>query len=299
MTLTKHINKIMEVIFVIALSLICLFISQKSPIFIGVIPITFALFYFNEGTLSYLLGAFGTYFVGLIFASREDLFTSLIPLLLIGLSLIILVSLKFSARVEIITTFIITSLIFIFIYKYTMLVDGLDINSLALNLKENFEEIYSYDLDLDIYRLTASLYPAIIGWVSMLYSVISIKIIRNYLANKSEAYTDIKNLDELRMSAKDLLIILAVSLVIFYLGKSFGIKDLYLVGNLLLIIIMFFAINGASLLDFMLKKSSLPLTRAFQWFFMLILIQILLIPLIILGIADVFIDFRARRKNEK
>ena len=78
-----------------------------------------------------------------------------------------------------------------------------------------------------------------------------------------------------------------------------GIKDIYLLGNLVLLTMMFFVVNGVSLFDYILKNSTIPLTRGFQWFFIVILIQIFLIPLIILGILDVFIDFRARRKNEK
>lgn len=262
-------------------------------------PILFTIFYFNEGILSFLLGAFGTYLLGLIFVDKDALSMSLIALLLISASLIVLVGLKFSARVQIIGTFVITSLIFIFLYKYQMLEKGLSIDKLAINLKENFEELYAYRLDFDIYRLATSLYPAILAWVSMFYAILSVKIIRNYLGVKDENFTDIKNLDELRMNPKDLIIVLIIETLIFFLGRFFGIKDLYLIGNLILLSLMFFAINGASLFDYMLKNSRLPLSRAFQWFFMLILIQVLIIPLVIIGIADIFIDFRARRKNEE
>ena len=299
MTLTKNINRITEPIFVIALSLLCLYFSKRSFIFIGMIPILFAIFYFNEGILSFLIAACGTYFLGLVFVDRDALTMSLIPLLLIGLSLIILIGLKFSARVEIIATFVITSIIFIFLYKYRMLEEGLSLDSLAVNLKESFESAYSYSLDFEIYRLTVGLYPSILGFLSMIYSILSVKLIRNYLSIKDENYTDITNLDELRMNQKDLIILILVDLVIFYLGKFFGLKEVYLFGNLLLLTMMFFIINGASLFDYMLKNSSLPLTRSFQWFFMLILIQVLIIPLVIFGFLDVFLDFRARRKNEK
>lgn len=299
MTLTKNTNRIMEPIFVIALTLLCLFFSEKSLVFIGMVPILFTIFYFNEGILSFLLGAFGTYLLGLIFVDKDALSMSLIALLLISASLIVLVGLKFSARVQIIGTFVITSLIFIFLYKYQMLEKGLSIDKLAINLKENFEEFYAYRLDFDIYRLVTSLYPAILAWVSMFYAILSVKIIRNYLGVKDENFTDIKNLDELRMNPKDLIIVLIIEILIFFLGRFFGIKDLYLIGNLILLSLMFFAINGASLFDYMLKNSRLPLSRAFQWFFMLILIQVLIIPLVIIGIADIFIDFRARRKNEE
>lgn len=299
MTLTKNTNRIMEPIFVIALSLLCLYFSEKNMVFIGILPILFAIFYFNEGILSFLLGAFGTYLLGLIFVDRDALSMSLIPLLLISVSLIILIGLKFSARVQIIATFVVTSLIFILLYKYQMLEKGLTIDKLAINLKENFEDIYNYSLDFEIYRLTTSLYPAILGWVSMFYAILSVKIIRNYLAIKDTAYTDINNLDELRMNPKDLVILLIIEVAIYFLGRFLGIKGLYLLANLILFGLMFFAINGASLFDYMLKNSKLPLSRAFQWFFMLILIQILIIPLVIIGIADIFIDFRARRKNEE
>lgn len=299
MTLTKNTNRIMEPIFVIALTLLCLFFSEKSLVFIGMVPILFTIFYFNEGILSFLIGAFGTYLLGLIFVDKDALSMSLIALLLISASLIVLVGLKFSARVQIIGTFVITSMIFIFLYKYQMLEKGLSIDKLAINLKENFEELYAYRLDFDIYRLTTSLYPAILAWISMFYAILSVKIIRNYLSIKDEGFTDVKNLDELRMNPKDLVILFIIEVAIYFLGKFFAIKDLYLLGNLILLALMFFAINGASLFDYMLKNSRLPLSRAFQWFFMLILIQVLIIPLVIIGIADIFIDFRARRKNEE
>lgn len=299
MTLTKNTNRIMEPIFVIALTLLCLFFSEKSLVFIGMVPILFTIFYFNEGILSFLLGAFGTYLLGLIFVDKDALSMSLIALLLISLSLIVLIGLKFTARVQIIGTFVITSLIFIFLYKYQMLEKGLSIDKLAINLKENFENLYSYRLDFDIYRLTTSLYPAILAWISMFYAILSVKIIRNYLSIKDEGFTDVKNLDELRMNPKDLVILFIIEVAIYFLGKFFAIKDLYLLGNLILLALMFFAINGASLFDYILKNSKLPLSRGFQWFFMLILIQVFIIPLLIIGIADIFIDFRARRKNEE
>lgn len=299
MTLTKNTNRIMEPIFVIALTLLCLFFSEKSLVFIGMVPILFTIFYFNEGILSFLLGAFGTYLLGLIFVDKDALSMSLIALLLISLSLIVFIGLKFTARVQIIGTFVITSLIFIFLYKYQMLEKGLSIDKLAINLKENFEDLYAYRLDFDIYRLTTSLYPAILAWVSMFYAILSVKIIRNYLSIKDEGFTDVKNLDELRMNPKDLVILFIIEVAIYFLGKFFAIKDLYLLGNLILLALMFFAINGASLFDYILKNSKLPLSRGFQWFFMLILIQVFIIPLLIIGIADIFIDFRARRKNEE
>ena len=140
-----------------------------------------------------------------------------------------------------------------------------DRDKLAINLKTSFESSYPYRLDFDVYRLTTSLYPAILAWISMFYAILSVKIIRNYLSVVDETYTDITQLDELRLRPRDLLILLIIGLAFYFVGRFFSIGKIYILGNLILLSLMFFAINGLSLFDFMLKNSNLPLTRAFQW----------------------------------
>ena len=299
MTSTNKINRIIEPIFVIAMSLISLYLAKTSFVFLGLVPILFAIFYFNEGFLSFLVGALGTYLMGLFFIDKDDLILALLPIILISFAFIIPIAIKVDDKNQILTGFIISSLVFIFLYKYKMLVDKLSLENLALNLKENFEKIYSYNMDLDIYRLTVASYPAVIASISLAYSIASVKLIRNYLAYRTDSYTDIRNLDDLRINLKGLVAIILIEVLIYYMASLWGIDSSYIIINLVFMNFTFFVINGLSLFDYLLRKSKLPLSRAFQRFFLLVLFQVLALPLAIFGMLDIFIDFRRRRKNEK
>ncbi len=299
MTSTNKINRIIEPIFVIAMSLISLYLAKTSFVFLGLVPILFAIFYFNEGFLSFLVGALGTYLMGLFFIDKDDLILALLPIILISFAFIIPIAMKVDDKNQILTGFIISSLVFIFLYKYRMLVDKLSLENLALNLKENFEKIYSYNMDLDIYRLTVASYPAVIASISLAYSIASVKLIRNYLAYRTDSYTDIRNLDDLRINLKGLVAIILIEVLIYYMASLWGIDRSYIIINLVFMNFTFFVINGLSLFDYLLRKSKLPLSRAFQRFFLLVLFQVLALPLAIFGMLDIFIDFRRRRKNEK
>lgn len=299
MTSTNKINRIIEPIFVIAMSLISLYLAKTSFVFLGLVPILFAIFYFNEGFLSFLVGALGTYLMGLFFIDKDDLILALLPIILISFAFIIPIAMKVDDKNQILTGFIISSLVFIFLYKYKMLVDKLSLENLALNLKENFEKIYSYNMDLDIYRLTVASYPAVIASISLAYSIASVKLIRNYLAYRTDSYTDIRNLDDLRINLKGLVAIILIEVLIYYMASLWGIDRSYIIINLVFMNFTFFVINGLSLFDYLLRKSKLPLSRAFQRFFLLVLFQVLALPLAIFGMLDIFIDFRRRRKNEK
>lgn len=299
MTSTNKMNRIIEPIFVIAMSLISLYLAKTSFVFLGLVPILFAIFYFNEGFLSFLVGALGTYLMGLFFIDKDDLILALLPIILISFAFIIPIAIKVDDKNQILTGFIISSLVFIFLYKYKMLVDKLSLENLALNLKENFEKIYSYNMDLDIYRLTVASYPAVIASISLAYSIASVKLIRNYLAYRTDSYTDIRNLDDLRINLKGLVAIILIEVLIYYMASLWGIDRSYIIINLVFMNFTFFVINGLSLFDYLLRKSKLPLSRAFQRFFLLVLFQVLALPLAIFGMLDIFIDFRRRRKNEK
>src|SRR5574344_669766 len=292
MTSTNKINRIIEPIFVIAMSLISLYLAKTSFVFLGLVPILFAIFYFNEGFLSFLVGALGTYLMGLFFIDKDDLILALLPIILISFAFIIPIAMKVDDKNQILTGFIISSLVFIFLYKYRMLVDKLSLENLALNLKENFEKIYSYNMDLDIYRLTVASYPAVIASISLAYSIASVKLIRNYLAYRTDSYTDIRNLDDLRINLKGLVAIILIEVLIYYMASLWGIDRSYIIINLVFMNFTFFVINGLSLFDYLLRKSKLPLSRAFQRFFLLVLFQVLALPLAIFGMLDIFIDFR-------
>lgn len=299
MTLTESVNKITGAIFIACLSLISLYLSRYSLIFMALIPVVLALTSFREGFLSALVKVGFTYISALVFLNIEQINTSYIPLVLVGLIFVILISLKIPDKYQIFLAFVLISLVFIFLFKIEMIENKLTIDKMALDFKQMVESSYSYRFDLDIYKKACALYPSLISMIVMVYSVLSIKLIRNYLSFMDKGIEDIKELDQIRVEFKDLLGLTLIFVIIYFLASFMNIERTYILSNLIFISMIILVANGLSLFDYMLKKSSLPLTRAFQWFFMIILFQVIFIPLLFFGFADIFIDFRSRRKNAK
>lgn len=299
MTLTESVNKITGAIFIACLSLISLYLSRYSLIFMALIPVVLALTSFRDGFLSALVKVGFTYISALVFLNIEQINTSYISLVLVGLIFVILISLKIPDKYQIFLAFVLISLVFIFLFKIEMIENKLTIDKMALDFKQVVENSYSYRFDLDIYKKAVALYPSLISMIVMVYSVLSIKLIRNYLSFMDKGVEDIKELDQIRVEFKDLLGLTLIFVIIYFLASFMNIERTYILSNLIFISMIILVANGLSLFDYMLKKSSLPLTRAFQWFFMIILFQVIFIPLLFFGFADIFIDFRSRRKNAK
>lgn len=299
MTLTKSVNKITGAIFIACLSLMSLYLAEYSLIFMGIIPIAFALTFFNEGFISVFLKAGFTYVTALVFLKVGQINRSFIPLFLVALIFVVLISLKISAKYQIFLAFALISLIFIFLFKLEMIENKLTIDKMAADFKGLIESAYSYRFDIDIYKRVVALYPSLISMIAMVYAVLATKLIRNYLSYKDKSIDDIRELDQIRMNPKDLLGFGLILALIYFMANFMGIDRIYILANIIFISMLIFIVNGLSLFDYMLKKSSLPLTRAFQWFFMIILFQVIIIPLLFFGFADIFIDFRSRRKNAK
>lgn len=299
MTLKKNINRIIDPIFAISLSLICLYLMDFSIIFMAILPISFTIYAFEKGFISFALMGLVTYFLSSFFIDMSMVNLRLIPLLLAALIFIILISLRLSAKSQILISFFALSLIFSLLFKYRLIMNNVDIKGLAIKLKDLFESNYAYKFDIDVYESSASLYPAMFSVMAMGYSIISLKLIRNYLSFKNMNISDIDNLDDIRISKKDFLYLLIGAVISFLFFKMIGVKEIYIISNIFVILIVIFLVNGLSLVDNLMKNSKLPMNRTLQWFFIIILIQIIIIPLVIFGLADIFVDFRARRKNEK
>lgn len=299
MTLKKYINWIIDPIFAISLSLICLYLMDFSIIFMAILPISFTIYAFDKKYVSFATIGLATYFLANFFADRSIVNLRFLPLMLVATIFIILISLRLSAKSQILFSFFALSLIFSLLFKYRLIMNNVDIKELAIKLKDLFESNYAYKFDIDVYESSASLYPAMFSLMSMAYSIISIKLIRNYLSFKNMDISDIDNLDDIRISKKDFLYLLIGAVFGFLFFKMIGVKEIYIISNIFVILIVIFLANGLSLADNLMKNSKLPLNRTLQWFFIIILIQIIIIPLVIFGLADIFVDFRARRKNEK
>lgn len=294
-----NINRIIGPIFLACLTLICLYFSKVSLIFMGIIPMAIAISYFDEGFISLIISLGLVFFLGTSFIDLKALKESFLPLLIVGLGLIGIISLVGPSKRQIFLVFALVTLVFSFAFKYQMVENGLSIEVLATRLKEMTEERFAYSYPVEIYKLLAASYPSIIGALGLIYGILSVKLIRNYLSFKDSPIEDTGSLNRIRISIKDLFVLAVIYVLIYFVLDFLGVDRDYILINLIFLALILFIANGLSLFDYTLAKSKLPLSRAFQWFFMLILFQVLVIPILLFGILDVFVDFRLRRINAK
>lgn len=292
-------RRIIGPVFVACLAMFCILLRERSLIFLGILPVALGLTFFNEGFILTSLSLGLSYAMSFLFFDTETIALSLSPLLIIGIIFAGLIYLKLSAKSQIFISFILVVLIFSIIFRYQMLTKDLTITKLASDLKSMVSSSLNDRFDLEVYKTAIALYPSMIGVLALPYSIIAIKLMRNYLGFSNKGYEDIGSLSNIRIEKKDLLLALLTMIVAYFLARFFSIKEDYILANIIVLGLLLVVANGLSLFDYYLKKSNLPLSRAFQWFFMIILFQILVIPIIFFGIIDIFIDFRSRRKNAK
>lgn len=300
MDINKKLNKIIEVIFMIALVGILVFVSNISIISLGLVPVLFSIYIFRRGYLKFLLVFILSGLTGFLYM---DLFDNLaIFSVLLLLSLVFSLNIKYlkTDKAQIVCTSIITCLIFIGLYKLSMYKEGLSLDDLANGVRQMVEANYDYKFSTDAYKLSLSLYPSIFAFFAMIYSLLGIKVIRNYINIKDGSLKDLEKVNEIRIEKKNLLTIGVFVAIIYIVSKILRIEEAYIRVNIFAIILEIFAFNGLSAYDYMIARSNIPLSRGFQWFFIIILLQFLLVLFIILGFIDIILDIRKKRSlNEK
>ncbi len=297
MNITKNINKIINILFVICLISILMVVSTDSLVLLLSIPIVLVAIKLNYGFVELISILVASIIVGYLFMDIETLGFEVIPILLLTLILAIISKSNLSDKNQIALNFLLTSIIFIGLYKYQMVYRGLDLSKMADELKEVFEQNTEYAIPDKTYELSVSLYPAILSSLSLIYAFISLKLVRNFMAYKNKG-SDMIALNMLRISKKDFIILVIISIGIYLVVPAlFAINQEFVMANIIWILNSILLLNGMSVYDYLISRRRSNLSRGMQWFFVIILFYFFAILFMIIGIFDIFLDFRARRER--
>ena len=135
-----------------------------------------------------------------------------------------------------------------------------------------------------------------IASLSLIYSAISLKIIRNYLAYKKIG-KDMVALRDIRLDKKDFSTIIIASIILYFIVRFLGVKDIYIRTNLIWICLSILLFNGMGVYDYMLSMRKSLLSRGLQWFFVIVFFYIFAVFFVIIGFADIFIDIRNKSRR--
>lgn len=301
MDISKNINKIVNILFYICLVSILTITAGDSFLLLASIPIIFSAIGLDKGIGEFLIVFASSFLIGLIFGDFKQNILFFIPILLLSLIQIGLVKSNLSDKDQIFINFALASLLFIGIYKYQMINENITITDMANEMKEVFSTNLEYDIPENIYELSFALYPSILSGLAMIYSLFSLKIVRNFLAYKNKG-EDIKNLNTIRLSKKDFICLIAIALVIYFiLSFAISVPANYIFANIIGIFAILLILNGILTYDYLTMRKAGALSRSMRWFFIIIFFYFFMFIFILLGISDIFIDFRKkiRRIDEK
>lgn len=295
MGINENYKKVIEPIFMVALISILIFLSNVSLLILATGPILLSIYIFKYGYKGFLLTFVGTFILGLLYMDIRDLIVLVGLIFLISLCFYLPIRYQKNDKRQILTVFILLTLILTGSFSYSLVKEGLSLDYLANEMREIIEGSLEYDMPLEYIKLSIGLYPSFFAFFSFIYSLIGIKLIRNYVSIKLALVDDLKNANELRLEYKDMLGFVAFVGISYMVAFIFKLDMNYIYLNLFGIFLVVMAFNGLSTYDYMVSKSSIPVSRGFQWFFIIILLEFLLIFFVILGFIDIILDIRKKR----
>ena len=296
MEISKNFNKKMDLLFATLLLTALLLLTAGNILVYATVPILFAIVFFVRGAKEFFACAILAALLGFIFMDKAVIAYNLGPLALITLIFIGLARSSLSDKSQIFIGFILISAISIISYKLVMIENGMSINSMAKTLYDDLLANTNYDLGLEYIEATVALYPAILASLAMVYSIFGQKVVRNYL-NYKDLGKDMAKLNTIRLEKNDFFLIIISSIIIYFVLVFLGIKEIYVLTNLIWIGLMILIFNGMSAYDYLMNRRQSLLSRGLQWFFVIILFYLFAIFFMILGLLDIFIDIRNKTRR--
>ena len=126
-------------------------------------------------------------------------------------------------------------------YLYTK--TGLKINDLVKNIEKVFIE-QDFKFDKEIIRKSLKTMPSLVVFFSLIYSMISLKLVRNYLNYKNENIRDLRRVNTIRIEVNDLKLIFASLIISIVLSKLIGFSKEFIYLNSIMTLKLIFSING-------------------------------------------------------
>ena len=296
MEISKNINKIVDYLSIGAIITVLLLVTDGNVLLFATCPILLALVYLTKGFKEFGISLLMAILLTFLFISPDEIAFDLVPIFLISLLFIAMTRSTISDKYKILISFLIISLILIIVYKLAMVDAGLDIKTLANDLYEELKLNTTYDLKLEYIESVFVLYPAMIASLSLIYSAISLRIIRNYLAYKKIG-KDMVALRDIRLDKKDFSTIIIASIILYFIARFLGVKDIYIRTNLIWICLSILLFNGMGVYDYMLSRRKSLLSRGLQWFFVIVFFYIFAVFFVIIGFADIFMDIRNKSRR--
>lgn len=166
-----------------------------------------------------------------------------------------------------------------------------------VELTKEFEKIISKQnikIENKMIENSIKTIPSFIIIFSLIYSLISLKLVRNYLNFKYKNIRDLRKINSFRIVPKDLIIIFISLIVAIIICKLLKLSNEFIILNSIVTLKSIFVLNGAFLLDYYISFKKSKVSKIINWFFIFLLFTYISEAIALVGILDIFINLRKK-----
>lgn len=287
-------NKKLGAIIFGLINVVLAFLSTRFLVFAFFIPIFTAIKLWELNDKNKMIFLFTTGLFSAILNIRMTIFL-MSPMIIFGNVLYDLIKKNKTDKYSLKVLTIIFSVLSLTIIGYLYSKSDINFNFLVDATEKIFKD-QNFKIDKEIIRKSLKTIPLVFIFFSLIYSMISLKLVRNYLNYKNENIRDLRRINTIRIDIKDLRDIFICLIISVILCKILSFSNEFILLNSIMALKLLFCVNGVLLIDYFVSLKKSKATRIIDWFLLFILFAYISEIIAIIGFIDVFLNLRRKAR---
>lgn len=287
-------NKKLGAIIFGLVNVVLAFLSTRFLVFAFFIPIFTAIKLWELNDKNKMIFLFTTGFFSALLNIRITIFI-MSPMIIFGNVLYDLIKKNKTDKYSLKVLTIIFSVLSLTIIGYLYSKSDINFNFLVDATEKIFKD-QNFKIDKEIIRKSLKTIPLVFIFFSLIYSMISLKLVRNYLNYKNENIRDLRRINTIRIDIKDLRDIFICLIISVLLCKILSFSNEFIVLNSIMALKLLFCVNGVLLIDYFVSLRKSKAARIINWFLLFILFAYISEIIAIIGFIDVFLNLRRKAR---
>lgn len=287
-------NKKLGAIIFGLINVVLAFLSTRFLVFAFFIPIFTAIKLWELNDKNKMIFLFTTGLFSAILNIRITIFL-MFPMIIFGNVLYDLIKKNKTDKYSLKVLTIIFSVLSLTIIGYLYSKSDINLNFLVDATEKIFKD-QNFKIDKEIIRKSLKTIPLVFIFFSLIYSMISLKLVRNYLNYKNENIRDLRRINTIRIDIKDLRDIFICLIISAILCKILSFSNEFILLNSIMALKLLFCVNGVLLIDYFVSLKKSKAARIINWFLLFILFAYISEIIAIIGFIDVFLNLRRKAR---
>ena len=287
-------NKKLGAIIFGLVNVVLAFLSTRFLVFAFFIPIFTAIKLWELNDKNKMIFLFSTGLFSAILNIRMTIFL-MSPMIIFGNVLYDLIKKNKTDKYSLKVLTIIFSVLSLTIIGYLYSKSDINLNFLVDATEKIFKD-QNFKINKVIIRKSLKAIPLVFIFFSLIYSMISLKLVRNYLNYKNENIRDLRRINTIRIDIKDLRDIFIGLIISVLLCKILSFSNEFILLNSIMALKLLFCVNGVLLIDYFVSLKKSKAARIINWFLLFILFAYISEIIAIIGFIDVFLNLRRKAR---